>query len=81
MATPNFGQVSSTQILGVCRTLHRGRVGVSLIKIPYGINVADQPFPPTVRRFYWLRNGLHEPDDPEFERPGSFFSPRFREKT
>ena len=43
---------------------------VPLIKIPDGLDISDQPFPPTARRFYWLRDGLREVDDPEPQRPG-----------
>jgi hypothetical protein len=54
----------------VCRSLHRAPLWVPLIKFPVRPRHPDQPFPPTVRRFYWLRNGLREFDDPELERPG-----------
>ena len=26
-----------------------------LIKIPHGLDISDLPFPPTVRRLFWLR--------------------------
>ncbi len=41
-----------------------------MIKIPDGLEASDKPFPPTVRRLYWLKDGLREVDDPELQRPG-----------
>ena len=41
-----------------------------VIEIPDGLVVAHRTFPPTVRRMYWLRDGLRELDDPELQRPG-----------
>jgi len=54
----------------VRRPRRRACLWVPLIKIPDGLDLSDQPFPPTVRRFYWLRDGLREVDDPELQRPG-----------
>lgn len=37
--------------------------------IPGGLDVADEPYVPDVRRLYWLASVLLDPMDPEPERP------------
>lgn len=37
--------------------------------IPAGLSAADEPYLPEVRRLYWLKSVLLDPDDPEPERP------------
>lgn len=37
--------------------------------LPGGLSAADEPYVPEVRRLYWLRSVLLDPEDPEPERP------------
>jgi hypothetical protein len=51
------------------RSLQVTGSGISLIKIPLGLDAAMQPYMPEVRRLYWLHRPLLDPQDPEDARP------------
>jgi hypothetical protein len=45
------------------------RLRGTLIKIPAGLAASGEPYLPDIRRLYWLREALLDPEDPEVERP------------